>query len=121
MHRLVASAFISNPNNLPQVNHISGNKLNNTPENLEWVDGSANTIHAYKNNLNKHQGEGHTFAVGIIDNISGEVFHTIKEFCNHYGINYNTGRNALNGQGNLSNLIDLTKHEFIKNKASYPI
>jgi len=44
-HRLVAEHFISNPNVLPVVNHIDGNKLNNNVENLEWVSYSDNTKH----------------------------------------------------------------------------
>ena len=53
VHRLVAKAFIPNPNNLPQVNHIDGNKQNNHYTNLEWCDNSYNQIHAYRIGLNK--------------------------------------------------------------------
>ena len=42
IHRLVAYVFIPNPNNLPQVNHIDENKLNNTIGNLEWCTSKYN-------------------------------------------------------------------------------
>lgn len=42
VHRLVASAFLENPNNLPQVDHINGNKTDNSVENLRWVSVSDN-------------------------------------------------------------------------------
>lgn len=51
IHRVVAQAFILNPNNYPIINHIDGNKLNNYVDNLEWCTYSHNTQHAYDNGL----------------------------------------------------------------------
>lgn len=56
IHVLVAEAFIPNPNNYPQVNHINGLKDDNRAENLEWVNNSMNQLHAYKLGLNRVTG-----------------------------------------------------------------
>ena len=57
VHREVANAYVPNPELLPVVNHLDGNKQNNHPSNLEWTTVSGNTKHAYKLGALSQKGE----------------------------------------------------------------
>lgn len=68
VHRLVAEAFIENPQGLPEVNHIDGNKKNNNVSNLEWVTHKANMHHAINTGLSKLPGKGEDGLRAILTN-----------------------------------------------------
>lgn len=79
-HRLVAEAFLENPDNLPIVNHKDGNKLNNNIDNLEWVTQADNMKHAHQTQLiapvSKHEY--------YQESLDGEQWAQIPNF--HYSI-----------------------------------
>lgn len=78
VHRLVAIAFIPNPQNKSQVNHIDGNKKNNNVNNLEWVTPSENSIHAYRMGLRTVNKTG-TGKYGKLNGSSKPVYMLDKE------------------------------------------
>ena len=57
LHRLIAEAWISNPDNKPFINHKDGNKSNNSISNLEWCTRSENVKHAFATGLMCNKGE----------------------------------------------------------------
>lgn len=76
VHRIVANAFIPNPNHKPEVNHIDFNKSNNCIENLEWVDSSENKKHTY---ANKKVNLGKKVEQWTKDGFYLRTFNTISE------------------------------------------
>ena len=75
VHRLVALAFIPNPNNYPCVNHKDENPSNNCIENLEWCDDFENRTHAHKNGLRKM--EEIIERISKLRSVNGRLINTI--------------------------------------------
>lgn len=93
IHILKATAFIPNPENKKEVNHIDGNKLNNELTNLEWINHSENMKHAYSIGLCKKSKQ----VKKITDNCLQLTFPSIKKAAEFYSIPYSTCKNYLNG------------------------
>lgn len=98
-HQLVARAFIGTPPTGKVVNHINGNKLDNRPENLEYITNVENVKHAYRTELlsNKGSTNGNTTLtegqVAEIKRASG----TNKELAARYGVKFYVIQRIRNG------------------------
>ena len=105
VHRLVAETFIENPKALPQVNHIDGDKSNNTVENLEWCTNTENIRHAFSTGLNK-SGEKSPYAKLTENEVSeirkeyvkGDPVYGAKPLSRKYGVTSTTIRHIVNGR-----------------------
>lgn len=82
MHRVVATVFLPNPNNLPEVNHVDGKKENNKVDNLEWITKEGNQKHEAKF-LRKRGGENNYQSI-----LTEKEILTIYDLCKNSTMKY---------------------------------
>lgn len=93
LHRLVATYFLDNPENKPQVDHIDGDKTNNKAENLRWVTSHENNSNPSTSWKNKH---GMQKVMRIDKNGLTKIYDSVREAADDVGVNHSSISKCLN-------------------------
>lgn len=106
VHKAVAETFIPNPENKPEVNHLDGNKSNNSVNNLEWISSKGNTAHSVeiglrhpiigeKNGSSKLSATDVVWARSVYTPRSKE--YGLRALSRRFGVDHSTMKSALSG------------------------
>lgn len=92
VHRLVAEAFVPNPYNLEEVDHIDTNGLNNNADNLRWVTRSENMANLL---TQEHVKKNTGYYLEIEEIATGRIFYGVKAVAEEFRISENSVTNHL--------------------------
>lgn len=118
VHRIVASCFIENPDNLPQVNHIDCDPSNNNIDNLEWCTASYNCQYREKYGVSMTEARGHHLYAVNLNTCRVLYFRSQNEAARKLGLNVGHINNVLKGHRNHTGgyLFTEDESELTKNK-----
>lgn len=108
IHRLVAELFIPNPNEYKEVNHINGDKTNNSIYNLEWCSRQENEREAHRLHIKEYKPFQVTFSNG-----ENKIYEFAIDLANELGVTKRTIQNYLQKKSNGFTSYEITNIEYL--------